>query len=385
MKRSSQRSGFTLIELLVVIAIIAVLIGLLLPAVQKVREAAARLSCQNNLKQIGLALHNYESTYQVFPSCGVNGSNYWDNPGAPTPMYQGMPTMGWEYNILSFVEQDNVYRIGQVDGSNVDPTLGKSVDEMAIKLYNCPSRPARVCVTSWGQIYSMGDYAGLMLEWGNDGGDNVGPTLNENQVFQGIIVKAGHIQNYDSSGNKLSNPVVTRYSPARIGSVTDGLSNTIAVTEKAVWAGNYNPQVWDWYELPGWVYPADWPNMRLAGNWIPLFPDSQTRPDWMYNSNGFFRDGNGNWQPASWQTGPPRPADYGFGSAHPGVVNALFGDGSVHTLSMNLNTGGCTGPAGDGSARSWCAPSADAATQNSWVFYHLAGRADGAVVDGSQY
>ena len=110
-KDYSRRPGFTLIELLVVIAIIAILIGLLLPAIQKIREAANRLKCQNNLKQIGLGLHNYQTQNGYFPPGAITNST----AAGPTRTREKLgittPTIhGWAVFLLPFIEQDNLYR-----------------------------------------------------------------------------------------------------------------------------------------------------------------------------------------------------------------------------------------------------------------------------------
>jgi len=341
------RSAFTLIELLVVIAIIAILIGLLLPAVQKVREAAARTQCQNNLKQIGLALHNHESTYGYFPTAGGQS-------GSVNQLNTPFEVVGWAAQILPYIEQDNLHRHVKATGpATWVSALGKAPDNVTVKTYSCPSRPGpRVSqVASWGSIYALNDYAGVQTEWLNPGDDwRLGdvPSPNTAQAFSGVITKGGQLRGTASDGWAGS----VKYGTVKAVTVPDGTSNTLAIAEKAVSSRQYQPKVWDWWELNGWAHNADWPNMRLAGNWVPVMPDTQyPRIDWTNNANGpdWF------WEP-------------GFGSAHSGIFNGVFGDGSVRGIKMNINNGGNL-------------------TNRSinYVLYNLGKRDDGLTVNHDQF
>jgi prepilin-type N-terminal cleavage/methylation domain-containing protein len=338
MIRTRKGKGFTLIELLVVIAIIAILIGLLLPAVQKVREAAARMQCQNNLKQIGLALHNHDSTYGYFPTAGAQSQGY---------NYTGLPfsTVGWGAQILPYIEQDNLHKYVLLGPANWQAALGKAPDNVPVKLFNCPSRPSRLSQpASWGSIYACGDYAGVMVEWlsSSDWRTIDAPSANTSQAFSGIITKGGHVRT-DTEGGPVNMALTQKFGTVGAGQVPDGTSNTIAIAEKAVSSRQYSARVWDWWDLPGWAHGADWPNMRLAGNWIEVQADNKfPRIAWMDSDN----DG--------WYN------EFGFGSPHTGIFNAVMGDGSVRSIRTSIGSCGNSG---------W--------SDNSCVLYRLGHRMDG--------
>jgi prepilin-type N-terminal cleavage/methylation domain-containing protein/prepilin-type processing-associated H-X9-DG protein len=160
------RRGFTLIELLVVIAIIAILIGLLLPAVQKVREAAARMQCSNNLKQMGLAMHNYNDVYGKLPTGWVTSTANKPSPG-----------WSWAIIILPFIEQDNLLKAMAPDLTTPGGPAVNAVTQTPIKTYRCPSDPGN----DTNAVYqSFGRSAYIVNR------EVVGPDVNNNPASMAI-------------------------------------------------------------------------------------------------------------------------------------------------------------------------------------------------------
>jgi prepilin-type N-terminal cleavage/methylation domain-containing protein/prepilin-type processing-associated H-X9-DG protein len=267
----TTRRGLTLIELLVVIAIIAVLIGLLLPAVQKVREAAARTSCANNLKQIGLGLHLYHDANAVLPP------GYRD----PRPPPQFGPGWGWAAFLLPTVEQGNLYRELGVDTQNIgngaNPVAPTPQTQAVLSVFVCPADPGPA-VNPYYDNHGKANYRGV-------GGGR-----------QPMVPIAGGLGLADVFAPL--DGTFWRNSRVRFDDVTDGLSNTLMVGETVL-----DPARDKWGGI--WVGSVrrDQSVLWVSGVY------------WLVETGTLAINGSDKW---------------GFGSPHPGGANFVAGDGSVH-------------------------------------------------------
>ena len=314
-----RRPAFTLIELLVVIAIIAILIGLLLPAVQKVRDAAARMQCANNLKQIGLAVHNFESTYLKLPTS-------LDTRGATTLVY-----------LLPFLEQDAIYRdFDLVNGSWYGSSACRNLADFGpgplpnnrwgaegnLKVFTCPGAPSP----------DSPRYASILRVVGIQGVHFPGagffaanstppPAVNFNTFWGGapfqpnLVARTGKTNylvnvGYMASFSDYLGPFQFK-TPLNIVHILDGSSNTVGVMETA--GGNLN------FSDPG----PGWGQMTWAHAHVPS--NYGTCPD-RANRNCDF-------SPAGKGMSPGLPGSF-HGSNR---INTLFMDGSIRTISPDLN------------------------------------------------
>ncbi|HEY2786777.1 MAG TPA: DUF1559 domain-containing protein [Fimbriiglobus sp.] len=339
-----RRSGFTLIELLVVIAIIAVLIGLLLPAVQKIREAAARMSCSNNLKQIGLALMNYEGTYGKFPA--ASQVPWMSGPDHDEYMQLEVPFgPNWAVSILPYIEQGNLYNQGNVSSyPGIPLTIGttpayssvnnswRAVGGVEVKTYLCPSDPNNKqhytdpasnpfnptigwARGNYGATASCQDYD--HLAWG--------ATKTNKVLGVPMVASAMMSANYG----------------AKISEVTDGTSNTAMVAELRAGITSLDPRgVWALGFPSSSIVNAGrdatnpTPNNRLgdadaSGKY--KFGDELEFCTTKYaNPTQGSKDGMGCYGKSLMTSGQSR-------SMHSGGVNVCLGDGSVHFVKDSID------------------------------------------------
>lgn len=330
MIRSTKQRGFTLVELLVVIAIIGILIGMLLPAVQQVREAARRTQCLNNVRQMALAALNYESAHMEFPTAGSQLDGHWQNGLGDNDNYSA-ESASWGFQLLPFIEQANVAKLrGVYSWGNPNPA-GNILESEHIPPYICPSRGPRTWGNLSGSIWACADYSscgrpyvgwtpgGTRISpaqasggggaWANENGFQQFSGGNEstNQMWQGIIVKGCHWIAGDSKFN--------RYGGTGFGSITDGSSNVLMFMEKSAstlgYSGVHDPAWQIIGESYGQYVPFNHTNNRFNR---PLQADSAREPP----SNRALNE-------------------QGFGGPHPGTVTAALGDGSAHNISLNIN------------------------------------------------
>ncbi len=331
-----KRQAFTLVELLVVIAIIGILIALLLPAVQAAREAARRSQCTNNLKQLGLALHNHHDIHKRFPPGGA-GTH------APWGTYVSTDEAGWGpswlVHILPFIEQEPLYGMLDLSVSNPgwgDATTGAAIANAVIPPFRCPSTPLEKTVS--GTPPSSSNVM-LVTYVGISGAINgLIPNYNETRCNSG-----GSGSGCCTGGIACGNGVLFPFGKIGFQDITDGTSNVMAISEQSDFLKTQNNTKVDWGagHLHGWVIGAHGgsltakraPPNYFSGGDARTF--NQTTIRYPINQKTGWPDGDGDCGGLGVcrNMGDNIPLN----STHPGGVNAALCDGSVRFVSETID------------------------------------------------
>jgi prepilin-type N-terminal cleavage/methylation domain-containing protein/prepilin-type processing-associated H-X9-DG protein len=294
------RAAFTLIELLVVIAIIAILIGLLLPAIQKVREAANRTRCQNNCKQIGLALHNYAGAMGFFPPGGINTVSQ-------ASIKLGVPSLspplehGWAVWLLPYLEQDPLFRQYHVD-KDWRAAVNQPVRETQLALFQCPSTPD-----------------GPRFHSSSSGGFSWTVAASDYGVCDAISTAAVIAPLIDAA-SKANPEGLMRFNELHtFADIPDGTSNTFVIAEDAG-----RPFV---YRVGGARAPGTQPNTGFGNGagWCDTANE--------YIVHGTVPDGSSDGGPCALNCSNGNEI-YSF---HPGGANVIFADGSIRMLKTGMD------------------------------------------------
>lgn len=311
--------GFTLVELLVVIAIIGILVALLLPAIQAAREAARRTTCVNQLKQMGLAMLNYENTLGEFPT---GGTEPWHNEGDDSVRFG--KGYGWMVQILPYIENGALQDISKNYGEG-DQHRDRIVRGTPVSLYNCPSRRGATIIYErldegdgqqgvCAEGCALSDYAGAtpanILDLDRPSFD---PWFWQGMRQGNVLTAAQQMIRYRGQKYPVSyQGVIVRTGmakPCKVRQIVDGLSNTMAIGEKRLHVDLY--QVGATHDDIGWTDGWDPDIMRYTG-----YPPSA---DALQNEDD----------------SPAYP--YQFGAAHAAVFNAVFADGHVASIQYDID------------------------------------------------
>ncbi len=312
--RINVRKGFTLVELLVVIAIIGILVGLLLPAVQAAREAARRMQCSNNLKQIGLALHNYESAHRTFPPSSIMTGWCCSAPSGAT----------WGLFLLPFLEQSNLANqydfkeFSDAPPGRIAPTGGPNefVATQTLAAYTCPSDVnTQTLVFPASGPGSGVQYAPSSYRAVNGASSRGGGWMDSNDRQAWAMQNRGVLYTVAGDHAGRMNPIAgLNTEPSKIGDITDGTSNTMMVGEYHTITANNRRTLW------AYAYTSFMQSTFTVGQPRMLIADY----DRCVAIGG---------------VGGSNICKRGFASLHTGIIQFVFGDGSVHAISTNGDMG----------------------------------------------